>query len=402
MDKQKKDDENKEKESRREKGTGSVRKINDNKYYGRLNLGKKANGKPNIKCFTGKTEADVKRQIRDFNLGRKSISPENICDITFEQYIKTWLKTYKYPELKRSSFDRLEKTITKHIIPNLGLLRVGKIHSDDIQLYFNKLSNQENMLGYSSIKKIYDALNACFKHAVIRGDLLSNPMLLVKIPSKFKEANKKDIRVFTEKEVALIQEELNRKYNDGKNVYLYGEAYTIILNTGLRMGELLGLKWEDYDEENKQIHVRRNIQVIKKRDQNGDLENGYELVEQSTKSYSGTRVIDLNSNANNAFQILKQKNQDKESVICNSKGKVVKPQQLERTFYRILEHIGIQQTGVHSLRHTFASTLFLHGIDIKTVSKILGHANVSVTYNIYIHIIEKQKVEAVKILDDIF
>lgn len=224
-------------------------------------------------------------------------------------------------------------------------------------------------------------------------------MLLVKIPSKFKEIPKKEIKFFSEKEVALIQEKINRKYSNGAPVYQYGKVYIIILNTGLRMGEVLGLKWNDYDESKKKIYVKRNVQVIKKRNQTGETEDGYEIVEQSTKTYSGTRTINLN---NQAIQGFKAKNQKNKYIICNSKGKLLPPQQLERTFYRILKNVGIPKTGVHSLRHTFASTMFLHGVDVKTVSQILGHANVSITYNTYIHLIEKQKSDAVNILDTVF
>lgn len=386
---------------RRDKGSGSIRKVG-NKYYGRLTCGKNPDGTLHIENFKSDMLSDVKKQIREYQLNKSVFQQENVGKATLKEYILNWLKTYKQPDLKSSSYDTLEKTVNTYIIPNLGHIPLNQITSDDIQIYFNKISNNEKILSLSSIKKIYDALNGCFKHALNKCDIVSNPMSLVKIPSKFREIHKKDIKVFTEKEVALIQEELNRKYSNGTSVYLYGEAYIIMLNTGLRMGELLGLKWEDYDEDNKQIHVKRNIQVVKKRSVTGEAEQGYELKEQSTKTYSGIRTIDLNNNANEAIQHFKHKKVSSNYIVCNSKGNVLPPQQLERTFYRILKNVGLPKAGVHSLRHTFASTMFLHGVDVKTVSKILGHANVSITYNTYIHIIEKQKVDAVKILDNIF
>ena len=388
-------------EKRREKGTGTIYKHND-RYYGKINLGRKADGSNNIKNFSGKSEADVKKQIREFNLNRDDVEQNDVSCMTLEEYISEWLKTYKHPDLKASSYDRLEKTVKTYIIPNLGYIQLSQIGSDDIQEYLNNLSKNDKMLSMSSIKKIYDAMNGCFKHALIKGDISSNPMLLVKIPSKFKELPKKEIRVFSEKEVSLIQEELNRKYSSGTPVYQYGDVFTIMLNTGVRMGEAVGLKWNDYDEDNRQIHVRRNVQIVRKRNRSGDAEQGYRMLEQSTKTYSGNRIIDLNNNANAAIKKFKEKNNKSENIICNSKGEPLSPKQLERTFYRILKNVGIPKTGLHSLRHTFASTMFLHGVDVKTVSKILGHANVSITYNTYIHIIEKQKVDAVKILDNIF
>ena len=387
--------------NRRDKGAGSIRKVG-NKYYGRLTWGKNQDGTVHVENFKGNSPAEIKKQIDQYKRNADKLSINNVGKITIEEYILDWLRTYKHPDLKASSFDRLEKTIKTYIIPNLGYIQLSQISSDDIQEYLNNLSKNDKMLSMSSIKKIYDAMNGCFKHALIKGDISANPMLLVKIPSKFKELPKKEIRVFSEKEVSLIQEELNRKYSNGTPVYQYGEVFTIMLNTGIRMGEAVGLKWNDYDEENRQIHVRRNVQIVRKRNHNGEAEQGYKMLEQSTKTYSGTRTIDLNNNANTAIKKFKGKNNGNDNIICNSKGEPLSPKQLERTFYRILKNVGIPKTGLHSLRHTFASTMFLHGVDVKTVSKILGHANVSITYNTYIHIIEKQKVDAVKILDNIF
>lgn len=138
---------------RREKGTGSIRKIEEHKYYGRLTIGKNPNGKAEVKCFTGKTEADVKGQIRKYNLKRDVFKQENVVSATLEEYMLNWLRIYKYPELKPSSYDSLEKTVKTYIIPNLGYIQVGQISSDDIQSYLNTLSNQNKILSLSSVKR---------------------------------------------------------------------------------------------------------------------------------------------------------------------------------------------------------------------------------------------------------
>lgn len=390
------------KSQRREKGMGSIRKIGEGKYFGRLNVGKKPDGTRDIAYFNGKSEADVKKQIREFNLNRQKFFTNKVGTLTLEEYINKWLKLYKQAELKSSSYDRLENTIKHHIIPNIGFVQISQINSDTIQEYFNSLVQKKKILSYSSTKKIYDALNACFNYAVIKKDISANPMMLVKIPSSISNAPQKEIRIFSENEIKLIREEAQKTYSTGTPMYVYGHAYILMMNTGIRLGEATGLKWTDYNEEDETLHIQRNIQTVKKRDDKGDVTQGYEIKTDTTKTYSGNRVLHLNDNAKQAIQRLKETNFKSEYIICNSKKAIVPPAHLERTFYRILKNINIEITGLHTLRHTFASTLFLHGVDVKTVSQILGHASVAITYNTYIHLIDKQKIDAVNILDTVF
>lgn len=97
----------------------------------------------------------------------------------------------------------------------------------------------------------------------------------------------------------------------------------------------------------------------------------------------------MNKNATEALQRLCDAHPNSKEIVCGAKGTVIPPERLERTFYRILKNAGLEKTGVHSLRHTFASVLFAKGVDVKTVSKLLGHASIQITLNTYIHLIER-------------
>lgn len=171
--------------------------------------------------------------------------------------------------------------------------------------------------------------------------------------------------------MTLIEEESARKYSTGTNVYPYGQAFILDANTGMRVGELIGLKIEDVDLENRIIHIRRNIQSVKKRDKDGKPVKGKEIVQNSTKTYSGKRDLSLNDGALRAVQELMDRNVQSEYLICGKDGNVLPPERIERTFYRVLRNAGIKQTGMHSLRHTFASRLFAKNVDVKTISKLL-------------------------------
>lgn len=381
---------------RREKGLGNIYQ-SGNKWIGRLDItsraGPRPGGKRRFKYFSGKTEAEVKKKIREY---LKTNETTNATKVSVSDYADKWLVTYKKPELKRSSYDRLEKTIMHQVKPYIGSISLSELTADDIQTMLNTL--QKEGLSWSSIKKAHDAVHGMIQHALDSDDLTKDPTRAVKMPSN-DQFTQKEIRYFTKDEARAIVEELGRQHKTGQAVYPYAEAYILILNTGLREGELIGLEKADWDKESNTIHVRRNVQSVKKRDDDGKA-NGYELVTNTTKTYSGDRIIHLNTSAQAAVESMVTKYPNSKYLMCNSKGDIIPPANLIRSFYRVLDNVGIERTGPHSLRHTFASFLFAEKIDVKTISKILGHSNTQITINTYIHLIQETEKEAVdKIID---
>lgn len=381
---------------RREKGTGTIYQRENGSWCGKLDIGLTPEGKRKFKYFSGKSESEVKRKIREYN---KSGNKVEIKKISLGSYLEHWLKTYKYGSVKPSSYDALERTISNQIIPNIGSIQLQQVTSDDIQKLLIQLKEVDNY-SFSIVKKTHDCLNAAFKHALINGDVEKNPMMLVKMPDK-RLFETKQIRYFTPQECALIVEESSRQYSTGKPVYIYGDAYVLMLNTGIRIGEAIGLQKKDWDKAKNTLHIQRNIQSVMKRDEAGKRTRGKQLVCNSTKTYSGDRIIPLNINAIEAIQRLCDAHPDSEYVICSGNGDMIPPERLERTFYRLLKNIGIDQAGTHSLRHTFASLLFSNGADIKTVSKLLGHASTQITLNIYVHLLGNIEHDTVSKLDGI-
>lgn len=378
---------------RREKGTGTIYQRGDS-WVGKIDIGV-VDGKRKFKYLSGKTEAEVKRKIREFN---KSNDPAEVKKVSVETYLMNWLRVYKKSSMKASSYDTLEGTALRYVIPSLGSIQLAQLGSDDIQSMITSL--KEGGKSHSIVKKAHDCIGAMLKHATIKGDISSNPMLLVNMPPK-DIFEKKEIRIFTPNEVRLITEEATRCYTTGAPVYVYGDAYILMLNTGLRMGEVIGLRKSDWNQEEKTLHVQRNIQRVKRRDSDGNATQGFELAENTTKTYSGDRVIPLNIKATEALQRLTERHPESDIIVCSTKGAMVPPERFERTLYFMLDNLGIERAGTHSLRHTFASLLFANGTDVKTVSKILGHASIQITLNTYIHLIEKADHKAVAVLDSI-
>ena len=382
--------------AKRDNGTGTIYQRSNGSWVGKIYIGRDDSGKEKFKYLSGKTEGEVKRKIREYNQSGTKIETKKI---SLQEYLYNWLRTFKRGTIKDSSYDTLEKTIRNQIVPHIGLIHLQQVTSADIQSLLNDL--KEKGYSYSTVKKAHDCLNDMFEHATIADDVTKNPMLLVNMLAA-SEFEKKEIRYFTEEECALLIEESSRQYSTGKLVYQYADAYVLMLNTGIRLGEASGLKKTDWDKKEKTLHIQRNIQSISKRDTNGNRIKGKQLVTNTTKTYSGDRILPLNKAATEALERLCEQHPNSEYIVCSSKGEIIPPERLERTFYRILKNVGICQAGTHSLRHTFASVLFAKGTDVKTVSELLGHASIQITLNTYVHLIGKPKHNAVAKLDDVF
>lgn len=383
---------------RRDNGAGYIYQRKDGKgWRGRLQDGRKPDGSVRYVNFSGKTEAEVKRKIREYHKSEDKDFQQKT--ITVGEYLINWLHTYKRGTIKDSSYDRLENTAKHQVIPSIGDIQLQALTSDDIQNMIMDLKRAGK--SYSTVKKAYDCLNAALRHATIADDIRKNPMLMVNMPEG-KLFEQTEIRYFTKDECRRIVEECGRKYSTGAPVYHYGDVFILILNTGLRIGEAIGLLKTDWNQEEKTLHIRRTIARIKERDEDGKPTGSYKRVSNTTKTYSGDRILPLNANATGALQRLCDQAPESLTVVSNSVGKPASPERVERSFYSVLNNIGLEKTGVHSLRHTFASFLFAAGTDVKTVSKMLGHANIQITLNTYIHLIEKTDQQAVIKLDDIY
>lgn len=386
--------------TRKNNGDGSVYQVSENLWRAKLYIGKKSDGKPNIKQFSGKTELIVKRKLKEYKKTRGAATESTKDITTVKQYLEKWLYQYKYLELKPASFDRLESTVKKHIMPSIWFIQIKDLTDTHILEMLAEV--EKTARSYSSIKKVYDAIKSCLDHAVSANVIPRNPMVTIKPPSKSKYETK-HISIFTDKEIEKILYEIEKKYSTGKQIYQNAAAFKVILYSGLRIGEIAALSWEDVDFNSKSIRVHKNVSYIRKRSQTDLMQKtGVEyIVQDSTKSDAGDRIVYMNQKCLSALQELKKdSSQESDFVLCNSKGNPSTPQVITRTFYSVLDNCGIKRTGVHTLRHTFASRLFRQGVDVKTVSEILGHKSIGITYDTYIHVIKEQKKAAIELMDD--
>ncbi len=351
------------------------------------------------KSVYGATPTEVRRRARELRDEAARFDISNVKKMTVESYMTHWLEDVKKPEVKPGSYDRIEQSLTYQIFPAIGHIQINALTSNDVQKMINSILETRS---YSTAKKAYNNLNACMELGVQRGEIIKNPVKGVKLPSS-KSKEKKAVTAYTPDEIEAIVEEAKRTYKNGTPVYRYGYLIILILNTGMREGEPLYLKWKDVDLEKRRIYIHGDVVEVKNRDENA--ESSYICIEQETpKTDKSTRYIPLNDNAVEALENLRKLIKDKDRVIATKNHTILSPRKVYRTMENILTACKI--TGktnlVHALRHTFATTLIRNGVDIKAVSEILGHEDVSTTLKIYHHTIEEQKHAAVMTLNNLY
>ena len=368
---------------------GSVYKSKDHGWTGAVKnprTGKR-------KVFYGKTSAEVKEKLKRYAEDINSTDEEVYKD-SVEHFFNSWLEGLKNT-LKPKSYDVKEYIVTKFIIPELQDVQVGQITPSDIQSVINNITNRG--YSYSVVSKVYNNLKQRFRIAVERRELPYSPVVGIYLP-KQNEMKKSDIRFFSDTELKDILKEAERRYSSGTLVHRQGYAIRLLAYTGMRAGEALALTWNDINFDDKKITVNKNIVTVVDRNKGKGTTR---ILQDSAKTASGNRVIPMSQNAEKALRGL-QDSQPKgcEIVIATSTGKYVETRNLARMFEEIQKNARIEPIGtLHSLRHTFASRLLAVGEDVKVVSKLLGHADINITYNTYIHIIEEQQVKAVEKID---
>ncbi len=380
--------------ARRERGSGSISQRKDGTWTGRICLGYKENGKQNIKAVYGKTESEVKRKLKA--LQNDAIKYDNVSlpKLTFAELLTDWIGNKKY-ELKDSSYDRLENTINNNIIPYMGYLQIINIAPRDVQQHINMLTDKG--YSYSTIKKVYNAIYASLKYAFEQDYIRKNPCIGIKLPKQI-QRSKSNIEFFTDEEVDRIVSSATYKYGTGRYKYKHGYAIIILLNTGLRVGELLALKWRNVDVDKRQLYITETRGQIKER---SDGESQYVMKDRSTKTQSSCRFVPINDKTLAALMYFKGLGYRSDYVMANSDKGVITYRNLHRVLANILKDNNINHGSLHTLRHTFATRLFKNGIDVKVISELLGHSDISITYDIYTHVINEQKKKAVDVLNSL-
>ena len=388
------------KKIKRDNGDGSVFFSElKQKWCAKIQYGTDTHGKPLIKYFSSsdikKGKQIVAKKLKEYKK-QMLLGDIYVNDITLNDYIENWLNSYQKLQVKETTFYRDCTVFSGHIKYTIGNKKLSEIKNIDIQ---RLIDNEKDHYANKTIEKTYSLLNRVYKHAVKMGDINKNPCDGVVLPNVHTNLIKpKDMCEYTTQETELIKVGIYDSFYNHSKLYRASPSYLLLLNTGMRLGELLGLKCEMVDLNNCMLKVVATLETISG---NGNKKKILTL----PKTKSSYRTIALNKTSLEMLCELKKRNDiqgiNSEYVVCNLKGEPFSDNNYRRDFKRFCERYGIEYKGIHTLRHTFASRLFRNGIDVQTVSKLLGHHNPTITQNIYIHILEEQKVKAINLMDSI-
>ena len=308
--------------------------------------------------------------------------------MTYSNWITQWLPQ-KEKLVKESTFASYSNILVNHLLPRFGIYEIGNITEKEIQHYVFELLNsgrldKEGGLSDRATKDIVVVLKNTLKDA-IRYKLLAPSIFEIKFPKKEQQSKLKIISYETQNRlIQSVYLNLNRK--------TFG--ILICLYTGLRIGEICGLKDSDFNFETQTLNVSRTLQRVYKKDLNGIGKS--KLIETSPKSRTSTREIPLSQillPIFNRFNVMGSTN-----YFLSGTEKCIEVRTYRSFFENFLIQNNIEKFNFHSLQHTFATRCIEAGADCKTVSEILGHATVNMTLNLYVHPQMEQKRRCVNML----
>lgn len=372
-------------------GGGTLYQLKDGRWRAEFNWLDRS-GAIKRKCWTSRKQSEVKQKLNDFKKTFELTKGNGIYErITFREYADYWVNQILRPKVKELSYRRKISTLKNQVYPYIGGFEIRELTFSDIQRMVNCLN--ERGLSFSTIKKAYEAVSSCLRFFRMENGSAFNPCEGISLPDG-KRKDISDICFFDKKQREQIVKEATRTYQSGKSVYRLGWAFVLLMYSGMRVGELCALEWSDIDFEEKTISVNKTAIEV------NAAEHGAGVITQNnTKTRNSVRVIPMTKMAFNSLMELKKINGSEKYVITSSNHKRIRPTRLDKTFYDILRAAALPKTGVHALRHTFASMLFNNGCEIKIVSDLLGHTSTKVTENIYIHLIQAQKIKAIQNID---
>lgn len=381
---------------RNAKGQGTFYENKDGTVTYRKGVGLKPDGKRKTLTVTASTKAAciriMKQKEADWNREKQRIqitdknNVEELCQrhLDFQVHNK---------ELKPKSVDRREDTIKNQIAQYaIGKMQIQAITSADIDNHISILINTE--LSSSTIKKCLDVLNAAYEWAVARGELDFNPVLQIKrsITKRLSKLESKsaadaDVIVLSVEEEERFLNEALKTDNDNQYIYAGGIYGTLLLHTGMRIGEMISLRWKDYDEENGLLTINKSTSMSRNRDaESADNAPKYVAVQGTTKNQKA-RVIKLSEEAILDLQRISEVRPGKpDDLICRTRtGKQYTATMLEHCMGTIYKHVNFvtKVSGLHIFRRTFATRMYERGADVKEIAAYIGDLE-STTMQYYI------------------
>lgn len=343
----------------------NIYKRKDGRFEGRVPIGYQDNGKIKYKSVYARTLSEVKEKMSEMYSVRqnRAVSP---MKLTVADAAEQWLSSAKL-RVKESSYASYENIVSKHILPILGGEYMSNLTTQKLNDFIHyKLNsgrlNSKGGLSAKSVRDIMTVYRSIEAYAVREYGIKQTFFAMPK-------AEKKQINVLNDIERKRLENYLIHNQNS-TNI-----SVLLCLFTGLRIGELCGLKWGDIDFDNGTLMVSRTVQRINKHGKS-------EVVIGSPKSKSSIRIVPI---PEFLLAILRKKRKNDDFYIITGTCKPTEPRTMQNRFKSVLKLCGIRDVNFHLLRHTYATVCIENGFDPKTLSELLGHADASITLNRYVH-----------------
>ena len=372
---------------RRPSGDGMVRKRDDGRWEGRIVVGHKNNGEPIYKYVLAKTQAELIQKLHDKIEMYRDAELSEDCNMTLGDWLDKWIEEYVILTLRPNTVYGYERIVKNQIKPHLGERPLSSLTTNEIQKFYNTIKKQGRVhsdrthgteLADSMVRKVHALLHEALDMAVQQRLLVSNPTNGTTIPKNH----------YKEKQI-LNDEQLNRFMEVIKSDEKWYDFFYSELTTGLRKGEICGLKWEDFDENGGRLKIKRSV---------GRLRDGI-LPIGDTKTETGMREILLPPSTTELLKSRKEK-AISDWIFPNfyHPENPINPQSAYTHLKVLLKQAELPLIRFHDLRHTFATHAIAGGVDAKTLSDILGHTNASFTLDTYTHVTTDMQKSAAKIV----
>ena len=372
---------------RRKKGEGSVRQRKDGRWEGRVVIGYDEKGLPRTKNVPAKTKRECQeklKQLRETVTGPRTekVRPE----MPFGEWLDFWYQNYVKPQIRPTTQANYEAKIYQHIIPELGKVPLNQLAQKDLQQFYARMKTSGWLirteqfgkgLSDSMVRGLHAARRSALEKAVQEELIRTNPAVGCKLPPK----RGREMQVLGREE---LQRFLIQAQTEG-----YYELFLLDLCTGLRRGELLALQWDDLDFKSGTLTVNKRVYEVK-----GELRVSV------PKTRASIRRLVLPPGV---VEVLRQYRETVNSRWMFpspvKEDTPMTPGAVRRWLQIILERAGCKRIRFHDLRHTFATLSLENGMDVKTLSSMLGHVSAATTLDIYTHVTGDMQSEAAAKID---
>lgn len=357
----------------------NIYKRKDGRWEGRYIKGRKKNNEIVYGYIYRSSYKDVKEKLTIMKAlyynecQNFSISYEG----TLQQWSSQWLLSLE-DTVKMSTLSSYSSKISLHIVPVIGYISLKNLNSEHIEQWLKYISKS---LAASSIKVVFQVLKGCLNAAIEKKILVVNPCSRVSTPK---------IAINNITSLSKGEEFQLQKYS---KLHQNGLPILLSLQSGLRIGEICGLKWEDIDFSTNLLHVRRTVQRLPALNQGGERKTI--IVESSPKSDYSIRSIPIATAIRS--DLIKMKGKSSSDYVFGKKNPA-EPRLITYWFKKIIKELDFPDYRFHSLRHTFATRCLEKGVNIATISSLLGHHSIKMTLDIYIGIFLSEKRDAIDLI----